>query len=69
MRLDPIIIPSQFPENVSQFAHVWPADDPAPEIGQLRDFIFDGKTYTLKVKEIMELGEGYIGVTLNTKPS
>ncbi len=69
MELDPIIIPAPFPENVNQFAHVWPTDDPAPEVGQLRNFIFDGKTYTLKIQDIMELGEGYIGVTLSTKPS
>ncbi len=67
--LAPIEIPASFPEEVSQFAHVWPEDDPAPQVGQMRDFIFDGKTYTLKVKEIMDLGGGFIGVTLSTKPS
>ncbi len=67
-QLAPIEIPAPFPEGVNQFAHVWPEDDPAPQVGQLRDFIFEGKTYTLKVKEIMDLGGGFIGVTLSTKP-
>lgn len=67
--LEPIIIPAPFPEEVSQFAHVWPEGDPEPKVGQMRDFIFNGETYTLKIKEVMDLGDGFLGVTLSTKPT
>ncbi|THB64123.1 MAG: hypothetical protein D6B27_11015 [Gammaproteobacteria bacterium] len=65
MSLAPIIITAPMPEDTASMAHIWPEGDPPPQTGQKRTLQFSNATIEMIVAEIMELGEGYIGVILN----
>ena len=64
MELAPIKIAGQPPASNAVLAQVWPQNDPPPEVGAERTFLFDDTPVRLQITAIMDLGEGLTGVML-----